>query len=250
MLELLSEVVILLDTRDQILSNAKEIIRNFSNPDLHEITLKNQVIDNVYTHDLDLGSITPTKGFLHAGEIITDKKVLRFTQMYNETKANLQLQQNRQRVRREPEIQLENYSFDSIDVDELYVEYINDIPIDEFIFIENGRLTLDGTVVVNQTIDVENVDNYNENTYFVGDEQMLSQENTKNIIDGDLKFEEINGIKWSDLIQQIMMKNLPNQIADIKINGVCHILLYSELQYLFANNLSKNTYFSTTECHN
>lgn len=227
MLELLSEVVILLDTRDQILSNAKEILQNFTNPSLNEITVANQVFDSVYTHEVDLGSIEPTNGFLYNGETVNNKKVLRFTQMYNETKTNLQLLQNRQRVRREPENQLEDYAFDSMDVDELYAEYINDIPVNDFIFIENGKLILDGTVVVTQPIDVENVHDYNnENTFFVGDEQILTQENTENIITGDLTFEEINGIKWNDLIQQIVMKNLPSQIADIEVNGVCNFSHY------------------------
>lgn len=213
--------MILLETRDQVLTNAKELINSFSNVNFNEITITNQSINVLYTDDLELGETIPTNGIFYNDELITEKKAIIFTQMVQETQSlvdELDQLDSSERPKRTTANHTNNFHFTSVDVDELYAEYINDIPVNDFVFVEDGQLVLDGTVILSQPIEADNVEEIDENA-FVGDSHGPKQITTH--ITGDLTFEVINGIKWKELVDQVYMKNLPNSIADLTINGVC-----------------------------
>lgn len=227
LLELYSEVVILLMTRSEILKNAEDIIKNF-HPDgkMKEITIKKQKIESISTNELELGSVVPAKGVLYNGETVTKEAIDRLARLAEETDKNLA---KLNRVKRETVDNEQNHHLKSLDVKDLQVDYINDIPAEEFIFIENGNLILDGVVQVSQPIEYESEELdeslLGSKSQPVEDVQLLAEEKT--IITGDLVFDEINGIPWSDFVQQIVLKNLPNIIPNIEINGVSsHNIVY------------------------
>lgn len=218
LIELFSEVMVLLETREQILTNTKELLDNVTSVNFNEITIAGQTIDSVYTEELELGATVPSNGILFNGEAITDKKATLFAQVFRETQAALeQLNHDQKRPRRDADQQqLDNYHFKSVNVNELYVEYVNDIPVNDFVFVEDGQLVLEGTVELMRPIEADHVEQIDANEMFVGD----GPKKTSTHITGDLTFFEINGIKWKVLIDQIVMKNVATSLADIDIHGV------------------------------
>lgn len=218
LLEMLSEVLILLDTRDEILKNANNIIRDF-HPDgsMKEITIKNQQIDTINTKELDLGTIIPTDGILYNGEVITQDKIDRLERLVSETEKNLEKLNREKR-----EIGEQNFELKSVDVTDLYVDFINDIPIEDLLFMDDNRnLFVDGIIEVTKFIEADHVAKANLASSIepILEEIRVASEGTT-VIAGDLNFEEINGIKWSDLIDQIVLKNMPNFLDEIDISGV------------------------------
>lgn len=220
LLELYSEVVILLSMRSEILNNAEDIIKNF-HPDgkMKEITLKQQNLESISTNELELGSVVPAGGVLYNGETVTKENIDRLARLVDETEKN---SAKLNRMKRETVDSKNGYHLKSLDVKDLHVDYINDIPADEFIFIENGNLILDGAVEVSQPIEYESEELdeslFDSESQPVEDVQLLAEEKT--IITGDLEFEEINGIAWRDFVEQTVLKNLPNIIPNMEINGV------------------------------
>lgn len=233
--ELYSEVVILLKTRNEILKNAEDIIKNF-HPDgkMKEITIKQQKLESISANELELGAVVPAKGVLYNDEIVTKENIDRLARMVDETEKNL-AQLNR--VKRETIDSEKRHHLKSLDVKDLQVDYVNDIPAEEFIFIQNGNLILDGVVEVSQPIEHESEELdetlLGSKSQPVEDVQLLAEQQT--IITGDLIFEEINGILWSDFIEQIVLKNLPSIIPDMEINGVSSH--YINLRSISNNNL-------------
>lgn len=221
LLELLSEVMILLGTRDEVLKNAQEFIQNFPKEPVDEITIKDQNIDVIYTQMLELDSLVPTKGIFLGNELITPEKVNEFLQLLNETETDLKLLEELNRNKRESGQRIQNLHLESVDVDELYVNYINDISTDDFVYVENGTLTLNGTVVLSQPLEVENVERFSH------DDLLQAELNETTTITGDLNFEEINGMLWKDFINQIVLKHLPAHLDELEVVGVCifHFLI-------------------------
>ncbi|XP_055310866.1 uncharacterized protein LOC129573788 isoform X2 [Sitodiplosis mosellana] len=215
LLELLSEVIIMLDIRDQVLVEARELTESFPKGPMDEVTIRNQDLDVIYTQQLDLGTLIPTQGVFLGDDLITKEDVDAFLKVLNETETNLQLLEQLKRNKREDKNVIEHLHLKSVNVSELNVRYINDIPAEELVFVTDGNLKLDGTVILNQPIEPEFV----ERTYD-GIDQLLGQEQPEmTVITGDLHFEEINGIKWKDFINQIVLKHLPNSIDDLEITG-------------------------------
>lgn len=209
--------MILLETREQILTNTQQLLDNVTSVNFNEITIAGQTIDSVYTEELELGATVPSNGILFNGEAITDKKAIRFAQVFHETQAALeQLNHDQKRPRRDADQPLDNYHFKSVNVNELYVDYVNDIPVNDFVFVEDGQLVLEGTVELMRPIEADHVEQIDANEMFVGD----GPKKITTRIAGDLTFDEINGVKWKELIDQIVMKNIANSLADIDIHGV------------------------------
>lgn len=218
LLELFSEVIILLGTRDEVLKNAREFIATFPKEPAEEITIKDQNIDTIYTQELELDSFVPSEGFFLGDELITVEKVNEFLQLLNETETDLKILDELNRGKRESEKKLQNYHLKSVNVSELHVKFINGIPTEDFIFVENDTLTINGTVVLTHPLEVENVERSSD------EDSLRAEAPETTLITGDLNFDEINGIKWKDLIEQIVMKNLPGHLDEIEVNGVCILL--------------------------
>lgn len=239
LLELLSEVIILMETQDEVLKNAHEIIDKFPKDPMDEVTIRNRDLDVVYTQDLDMGSAVPTEGVFINDELVTKKIVDGFLQLLNETETNVKTYEQLMRPKRADRDEIESLHLDSLTVDNLLVEYINDILADDLIFVEDGSLTLDGTAVISQSIEPEHVE------WLVDDMDHLGQEVADTtIITGDLTFDEINGIKWKDFINQIVLKHLPNSLDDMDVQGVSFSFFFfllsssrrANIRYLFSLN--------------
>lgn len=229
LVELLSEVIILLETRDQVLLKAKELIENFPKGPMEEVLIKNQTIDTIYTKDLDLGTLIPTEGIFANDELITKAAVDEFLELLSETETNLKTLEELKRNKRQNKEVIEKLHLKSFNVSELHVQYINDIPIEDFIFVEDGNLKL-GTVEISQLIEAKHVERLHvDSNPQLGQE--LSPETT--IITGDLTFDEINGVKWRDFLNQIVFKHLPSTIDDIEVIGVSFFFFFYLSQSLY-----------------
>lgn len=225
LLELLSEVIIMLDIREQVLVEARDLIENFPKSAMDEVTIRNQDLDVIYTQQLDLGTLIPTQGiFLGTDDLITEEEVDEFLRVLSETETNLQSLEELKRNKREDQNVIKHLHLKSVNVSELNVRFINDIPAEELVFVEDENLKLDGTIVLNQPIAPEFV-----GRSYDGTNQLLGEETPDSThITGDLHFEEINGIKWKDFINQVVLKHLPNTIDDMEVNGVSFIFAFVE----------------------
>lgn len=216
LLELLSEVMIMLDIRDQVLMEARQLIDNFPKEPMEPITITNKNIDTIRTHNLDLGTIVPTEGIFIGDELITPELVDEFFEVLNETETNLKLLEQMKRNKREGVQVIESLQLKSVNVTHLNVQYVNDIPAKDLVFVEDGNLKLDGTVVLEKPIKPAFVERL-----YSGSDQLLGQEVADTtIIKGDFNFEEINGLKWKDFINDIVLKHMPNSIDNMEILGV------------------------------
>lgn len=221
LLEMFSEIVILLNTREDVLKNALDVIDKFPKDPVGEINVKGQHLDTVYTQTLDLGSVIPTQGIFLNDELITEELVDEFYEALSEAEKTLKTFGEFDRSKREDSIK--SLHLNSLNVSDLYVRYINDVPAEDLIFIENGNLTIDGTVVVTQSIDAQFVERSTDDTYL----QLEAEAADSIIITGDLRFDEINGIKWKKLISETRLKYLPIYTDEMTVSGVSVYFLFS-----------------------
>lgn len=220
LLELFSEIVILLNTREEVLKNALDLIDKFSKDPVKEINIKGENLDTVYTQSLELGSVIPTEGVFLNDELITEELVDEFYEALSEAEQALKTFEETGRNKRQDSIK--SLHLNSLNVTDLYVRYINDIPAEDFIFIENGNLTIDGTLVVTQSIEAEIVERAPDDMNL-----KLQRESADSIvIEGDLQFDEINGIKWKDLINETRLKYLPFFVDEMTVNGVSFFIFH------------------------
>lgn len=214
LLEIFSEIVILLHTREEVLTNAQSLLDQFPSDPVQEINIKGQHVDTIYTQSLELNAIVPTQGVFLNDELITEELVDEFYGLLNEAEEALKTFDESSRNKRENSVK--SLQLSSLNVTDLNVRYINDVPVEDFIFINDGNVTIDGTVVVTQSIEAEIVERAPDDM-FLG----LQRESADSIvIEGDLRFDEINGIKWKDLISETRLKYLPIYLDEMTVNGV------------------------------
>lgn len=228
LLEELSEIMILLGTREEVLTNTQEFLDRFPQAPMKETTIKDKEVDFIYTQNLDMGSLIPTEGVFFNGEQITVEEYNEFLQLVDEAEELTKTLEELDRSKRET---VKSLHIDSINVTELHARYINDIPVDDFIFIENGTLTIHGTAVVTD-IEAEHVQRMPDDINF-----QLQQEHPETVtISGDLDFDEINGIKWKDFTNQIVLKHLPNSFDELVVHGVSILLRLNYVEIAFEIN--------------
>lgn len=133
--------------------------------------------------------------------------------------------------------------FDEINVEHIRVNYINDIPIDDIIFTDNEVLSSVNSLIVEDELNVLNgVELTPEDMNRVGgslieDQRSLDKFGTDIVhVSGDLIIDSINGVMWQDFVHQIIMRNLPNFIPQLIVNGVRATTNYVKLKsYTFSN---------------
>lgn len=223
LLEQLSEVMILLGVRDEVLKNARDLIDSFPKDPVEEITVKDRDIDLVYTEHLDLGSIIPVQGIFFDDEPITADQVDHFYGLLDEAETLLKELETLDRTKREDTIK--SLHLQSLNVTELHVNYINDIPAEDFIFIEDGHLTIPGTVVA-ESVEANSVERIPD----AMNQRLQQQPPPETIVVDDLNFDVINGIKWKDLMNQIVYKHLPIYLDELVVGGVSSTkIVYQDL---------------------
>lgn len=118
----------------------------------------------------------------------------------------------------------------NLNVQHLNVEFINGIPVKDFLFHENGKLDVgDSTIVVAKDFEVvkevilktkatENSDS------IIGDfiEHDKSSEPSKHNlhVTGDISFDYINGIAWNKFVNDIVLVNVPIFLRNLELTGV------------------------------
>lgn len=131
---------------------------------------------------------------------------------------------------------------DECNVKHIQVDYVNDIPIDDVIFIHDGILNSVNSLVVEDSLNVlqevkiappPGID-------MVGDslndgrtlEKLIPADNVQ--VTGDLIIDSINGVVWQDFVQQIIIRNLPNFIPQLIVNGVGAVSMVVALRFLIS----------------
>lgn len=116
----------------------------------------------------------------------------------------------------------------SMNVKHINVGYINDIPIQDLVFIKDGVLSSVNSLVVENNLKVVNdVKLTSQHNETVGDgiedkhltEKLFGANNIH--VNGDVSVDSINGVLWDDFVQQIVMRNLPNLLHELTVKGVC-----------------------------
>lgn len=240
LLELLSEVIILLETHDQVLNEAREVIDQFPKDPVDQIVIKDQNIDIIYTQHLDMGSIVPVAGIFLNDEQITKENVDELYELVDEAEALFKEYESMNRKKRANTIK--SLHLRSVNVTDLYVDNINGISTGDFIYIENGTLTINGSLAV-KSIRAKNVERIPEELNL----RLETPETT--VIDGDLEFEEINGIKWKDLMNQIVFKHLPIHLDELQVSGVSCLIAIVTIVFLCNFLFTFQTVFANNSIH-
>lgn len=121
--------------------------------------------------------------------------------------------------------------FDNLHVDQLEAKFINDVPVDNLVFLHGNDLIVNGTLVFDQDLSVskkvvvmEEPDPKHLHPPSVA--AVSSNLETAKAIDvdtlhvnGNLNVHSINGIVWSDFVNKVVMTNLPNVLATLTVKG-------------------------------
>ncbi len=120
--------------------------------------------------------------------------------------------------------------FKELNVKHIQVDYINDIPINDITFINNGILDSVNSLIVEDSLNVLNaveVSSDRRMETVVGEsitsDRHLSDKFTSadNVhLTGDVLVDLINGVVWQDFVHQIVMRNLPNLLDKLIVVGV------------------------------
>lgn len=121
---------------------------------------------------------------------------------------------------------------DDIHVHHLEAKFINDVPVDNFVFLHGNDLTVNGTLVVDQDLSVSkrvvvvkepDPMHFHQPSFGV---ERNNLETAKEIdvdtlhVSGNLNLHSINGMVWSDFLNKVVMTNLPNVLDSLTVKGV------------------------------
>ncbi|XP_037043493.1 uncharacterized protein LOC119079605 isoform X2 [Bradysia coprophila] len=133
--------------------------------------------------------------------------------------------------------------FDELNVKHVQVDYINDIPVNDIIFIHDGILNAVDSLIVEGNLDVLNeVEIAPDDMDRVGEsledqrslDKLIPADNVQ--LTGDLIVDSINGVIWQDFLHQIVMKNLPNFMPLLVVNG--DVLAMEPIEVGYLNQIS------------
>lgn len=106
-------------------------------------------------------------------------------------------------------------------VKNLHVEYINDIPVNDFVFADhNGDIDLtDSDVFIDSEMEVEgDINVANKGSDQLGD--AIEGSTTNLHVVGNLSIGTINGQDFNDLIRNMVLVNVPNSLNNVVVDGV------------------------------
>lgn len=211
----IAEVVEYLKMQDTLIRNGVEALEAIDGNEplslktIDKVNSKSLVIDeNVKIETIILGEEVLTKDIM--------EKVIGFETILNETlKTSEKPEENVRQVR-----QTESLHIETLRVKNLNVEYFNDVPAENLVYIENGSLRLKGPFIIEKDLEVNQLQ-------ILPDELLGSEETINRVSDlritGNIGFDVINGVPWNKLVQEIVLTNLPNYLEDIEISGVREI---------------------------
>lgn len=116
---------------------------------------------------------------------------------------------------------------DTVYVEHLQVEYINDVPVNEMVFMDaHGDIDLSGSdvVVANKLILAGEV--LVDGDPVVGDAVDENDSGISLHVAGDVNVGTINGIDLNTFLHNVVMTNIPDSIPNMELNGVKHFGLF------------------------
>lgn len=109
----------------------------------------------------------------------------------------------------------------TLNVKNLQVEYINDIPVKDFVFADaNGDIDLSGSdVILDNEIAVDGeIKLANQTNAQLG--EALDSSNLTVHVTGNVTVDSINGIDFNEFLSNLVMVNLPNTLENLVVEGV------------------------------
>lgn len=230
MIDLFAEILVMLESRDKQLADAHQTYTDFEMSRDEEIVVADRSFGTIGTHYAELtGEIAPTTKMMYGNEPTDAQTITGFILTVNEKQTIIAPEPPR--AKRDDVESSNVVQWESLEVSNLFVESINNVSTAECVFVQNDTLYLNGTLVLQQSLDFDKVQwrtaGGPQETDRAAPElrQEAEGKEEENVaerldVDGDFSFEEINGILWRDLINEIVLKNQPQELTELIVNGV------------------------------
>ncbi|XP_067637390.1 uncharacterized protein fs(1)N isoform X2 [Eurosta solidaginis] len=127
------------------------------------------------------------------------------------------------------ELIFEYLELDSLDVDELFVQQLNG----EKFYVQDGSLYLNGVL---NTRELEVLEQFEVPRVLAADDESLAEENETLVFDGDMQFESINGVRWKDLQENMILTNSPLNFTELQVDG--EVVVENKLSLNALNSLN------------
>lgn len=233
MIDLFAEVLVLLEMREQQVSDARQTFVDFEMSRDEEIVVADRAFDTIVTNYAEwTGEIAPTTQLFYGSEPTDTETITSFILTVNAAQSSMPSEVPRPK---RDDIESNVVRWESLDVLNLFVESINNVSAADFVFLRNKTLDLNGNLVLKQSLDFDDVQwrgAESQQTIPILPNQTPSEPReadngeagdivTERLdVDGDFSFEEINGVVWLDLINEIVLKNQPQDLSELIVNGV------------------------------
>lgn len=151
-------------------------------------------------------------------------------QQIRHLKEQLESTHSEQRFKRQSQLfhfDYEKLDFDVVEAQELIVDKLNHVPF----YIQNATLQFNGTVNVQR---LELLQHQSQ----ASPESLPSSSRERLELTGDLSFEYINGVKWTQFMQQLILRNEPLQLSQLQVKGVSSIYIMR----IMGNSLSNYSF--------
>lgn len=226
LIDLYAEVLVMLEARNQEVIDAQRTYADFETSRDEEIVVADRIFDSISTNYAEWnGPIAPTTKIFYGNEPMHAETITNFIHMVDE-KASLVSEPPRAKRGGSRTVQWE-----SLEVVNLFADSINNVSTADFVFLQNNSLELNGTLELQQSLEFDEVQLREPNTSSLNDpnpsefREAATEQPDVAVIDrldvpGDFSFEEINGILWQDLLNEIVLKNQPQNLPELIVDGV------------------------------
>ena len=214
-LELFAEVNALFKEQEDVVSQAKEVLKTFEQFRSNYTLDGDYQIDEISTSKLHIAEDNPIDGIYFDGELLAPEIIQEFLAVVNETLVKVNASHEDVSVGS----QQEPLHIKSLTAEHLNVKFINGIPVENFVFLTNNTLRIDGTLLLDQPIVVRDTVEFVDE--FIGAGILNGSEIIETLhISGNLNVPSINRIPWNEFIGGIVFRNLPNLLQQIQVTGV------------------------------
>lgn len=235
-IDLFSEILVMLDARSHQVTDARQTYDEFETSRNEEIVIADRAFDAISTNYAEWDDEIAQETKLFHGNEPTDAQTI--------TNFILAVDQKQSRMTSEPPRSKRDdnvVEWRSLNVSNLFIDSINNVSVADFVFLRNNLLELHGTLVLQQALDFDEVqlrdDKLAPHNALLNKEMPLEAREDANEqaiesaverldVNGDFAFEEINGLLWQELIDEIVLKNQPQDLSELVVNGVGVLLLF------------------------
>lgn len=235
LIDLYAEVLVMLEARNQEVVDAQQTYVDFETSRDEEIVIVDRTFDSISTNYAEWnGPIAPTTKVFYGKEPMHAENITNFMHMVDE-KASITSEPPRAKRGESNTVQ-----WLSLDVVNLFTDSINNVSTADFVFLQNNSLELNGTLELQQSLEFDEVQSREPNTSILPEpnpsefRDAATEKPEVAVIDrldvpGDFSFEEINGILWQDLLNEIVLKNQPQNLPELIVEGVSVLNFFSQM---------------------